>query len=630
MHIDELKISSFRSFKSPFTIRLNAGLNVIVGENGAGKTGIISALRQLFVDSEAGRYLVSDQDFHLGFEPDAVRAREFEITAHFDGLSHTEKLAFLNWEDVSGRVVVNLHVQNQTYRGRPKRTLWAGKSKSSVEPETLDLIRCVYLPPLRNAEERLSNGPRSRLAKLLKVICKKDLIKHDEDGTQHPLVEKVAAFNNDLANSDDYAIKAANALIVNSLKEAIGENFAQNTRLQFSETDFSRIVEGLRLLFFPNLNIVDEKSFRDLQENSLGFNNLIYIASILAELSLVATAQDEDNGFFHLLLIEEPEAHLHPQLQQRLLGYLLETAKKESVQVIVTTHSTVLASAVPVNSLIHVACNPDPTATPLSLCGLSTDSQNFINRWLDVTKSNLLFARGLIFVEGIAEAIVLPELAKFVLKNQLKGKNTLSDLGVSVINLNGIYFKHFMQLFCNINAEFPAALSIPVRCAGLTDRDPPKTSKIVVDGKEIVSDIKPFDGNIPEGTNHAITLIGDIEKSKNARLYVGIYKTFEYDLAMEGNNIPLIAKVLHDAWPTDGGNKAKLLSLSNEKIDWTNEASEKKATAAHDLLELIDSNDMGKGWFAQLLADQLVKEKISLTVPKYISDAINWSCSING
>jgi predicted ATP-dependent endonuclease of OLD family len=629
MHIDELKIEGFRTFKRPFGVKLNPGLNVIVGENGAGKTAIVSALRQLFVDSEAGRYLVTDQDFHLGFEVGATRAQEFNISAVFANLDKVEKLAFLNWEDIDDKTVLNLHVQNRELSGRHKRTLWAGKSKTAVEADTLDLIRCVYLPPLRNAEDKLSNGPRSRLAKLLKAICKKDLLKHQEDGTQHPLVVKVEEFNKELAESDDYAIKSANEFIVKSLKNAIGENFAQGTRIQFSETDFSRIVEGLRLLFFPDLSPADESQFRDLEENSLGFNNLIYIASILAELSLASDVRDPESGYFHLLLIEEPEAHLHPQLQTRLLRYLSDTAKKNSVQVVVTTHSTVLASAVPIDSLIHVACAPAPVATSLISCGLSQASKDFINRWLDVTKSNLLFARGLLFVEGIAEAIVLPELAREVLSAQPIGKNTLCDHGVSVVNLNGIYFSHFMQLFCNINPLQPAAANIPVRCAGITDLDPAKTEKVVVNGKEETVDIKPCDGNIHAGTNHALDLITDVVMSEHGRLLVGTYKTFEYDLAMEGNNIPCMAKVMHSVWPTDGPKKKRLLALSDENVDWTKVLPKDKADAAFELLELIDSNDMGKGWFAQLLADKLATNQVSLAVPIYIKDAIDWSCGIN-
>lgn len=125
--------------------------------------------------------------------------------------------------------------------------------------------------------------------------------------------------------------------------------------IQFSEVNFSKIVEGLRLLFFPDLTQAEAAQFRSLEENSLGYNNLLYIASILAELTLEADDDRGEKTYLRLLLIEEPEAHLHPQLQIRLLRHLESVAEARGMQVIVTTHSTVISSAVSINNVIHVS-----------------------------------------------------------------------------------------------------------------------------------------------------------------------------------------------------------------------------------------------------------------------------------
>jgi predicted ATP-dependent endonuclease of OLD family len=634
MYLNNLRVNGFRCFEDSLKVEFNGGLNVIVGENGAGKTAIINAIRQLFVDSESGRYFVSEKDFYREFSKESLPSKEFTITAHFDDLDGDEKVAFLHWCDEKGNASLNLHVENKEVRGRYKRSLWGGKSRTTVfEPETVDLIHCIYLPPLRDAELKLSNGRQSRLSKLLKALSKKELEGYRKSGKLHPLEEKVATFNQELAESKVFGIERANNLITDSLKNSIGDHFGQNTLIQFTESDFTKIVEGLRLLFFPDLTKQDNESFRSLEENSLGYNNLLYVASILAELTILDIEGEIKDSYFKLLLIEEPEAHLHPQLQVRLLKYIAEVAEKKSVQVIVTTHSTVLASSVDIDSIIHLS-NCSPTiATPLVKCGLPTGSKQFINRWLDVTKSNLLFASGLILVEGIAEQMLLPLMAKEVLKDRKAGSNSLEDLGVSVINLNGIYFKHFMRLYCNFTGlekeEDQIGVNIPIRCAGLTDRDPPKSKKTLDnEGVEQKMSIKPHDGDKYEGTNHALKLLDTINSSDNSRLFVGKYKTLEYDLAMEGNNIQIMSQILFDLWPTDDENKGVKSELKNLKgKNWCCEPSVDKADAAYIILNRIDDQNIGKGQFSQILADKIVNQETRIKIPQYIVDAIHWACS---
>ncbi|MNP55064.1 hypothetical protein D3C76_1496740 [compost metagenome] len=111
--------------------------------------------------------------------------------------------------------------------------------------QTLDLIHCIYLPPVRDAEQKLREGRQSRLSKLMKALCKDQLKACAKNGALHPLEVKVTDFNTQLAEEQD--IKRANALISSSLRAALGERLSQNTMIQFSESNFTRIVEGLRL-----------------------------------------------------------------------------------------------------------------------------------------------------------------------------------------------------------------------------------------------------------------------------------------------------------------------------------------------------------------------------------------------
>ncbi len=430
-------------------------------------------------------------------------------------------------------------------------------------------------------------------------------------------------------------IKTANEMLAGHLERAIGSHFGQSTKIQFTESDFTRIVESLTLLFFPNLSPDANVDYRGLNHNSLGYNNLLYIASILAELTL--DDDSDDTPTFKLLLIEEPEAHLHPQLLVRLLNHLRQVAEtdKNDVQVIVTTHSTVLASSVELSSIIHLSRSNKPVATPLKDCDVPEDSERFINRWLDVTKSNLLFASGVILVEGIAEQMLVPVLARQVFKDYGESSQGLEERGVSVINMNGIYFKHFMRLYCNFKGVDGYAdqdgLNIPVRCGGITDRDPIKVQFIKGEDalkKELMA--SPHDEDLGEGVNPAIELVQAIKDSENARLYVSKYKTLEYDLAMEGNNLALMASVLESLWPKPKRGKSAVIDeLKAIKTEnWEEKKSEERAIAASIILKRIEGGTIGKGFFAQVLADRLSKEDTSISVPAYIADAVLWACKL--
>ena len=132
MHLSKLKINGFRCFNDYFNIHLSRGLNVIVGENGAGKTAIISAIRQLFIDSESGRYSVSNDDFSFPFKINGEAANSFSIQAEFDELSVSDKVTLLPWIGSNKTAVLNLEAENKEIRGRFRKILWGGKSKSSL------------------------------------------------------------------------------------------------------------------------------------------------------------------------------------------------------------------------------------------------------------------------------------------------------------------------------------------------------------------------------------------------------------------------------------------------------------------------------------------------------------------
>ena len=302
-------------------------------------------------------------------------------------------------------------------------------------------------------------------------------------------------------------------------------------------------------------------------------------------------------------------------MQVKFIKYLETLADTlPNAQVIVSTHSPVLASSVKIDRLIHLVGKEDSiSSTTISQKDFdNSDAESYINRWLDVTKSTMLFSRGIILVEGIAEALVLPKLAEIVLQkyNQnreehLRLASTLDTMGVSVININGINFKYFMKLFGNF--EGSSGPSIPIYCSGLTDRDPGK-------------DIYPEKDKEVESKNPIVALQSEIDSNKWTRLFVSPLKTFEYDLATY--NPMLLATVLKSVWPTQKGSVCieldKIIARGNSYSDTSLLADDAKYIYEH-----IEDDEIGKGVFAYALAEKITADFV---VPEYISNAVLWAC----
>jgi len=379
------------------------------------------------------------------------------------------------------------------------------------------------------------------------------------------------------------------------------------------------------MVFFPHLGEVDEKKFRDVAINSLGYNNLLYIATVFAELEVV----NKNHSLFTVLLIEEPEAHLHPQVQSKLIKYLQKMASTKKLQIILTTHSSVIASSVGVDSIIYVKGTEDGIISKKILSFALDDSiKKYLGRWMDITKSTLLFSRGVILVEGICEAMLLPALATTVLAEYNENRNnkiptSLEEAGVSVINVNGINFKYFFPLFCDPEGWEDERL--PIRCSGITDKDPRAIEETDDEGKKTKKEQYPIESEDVEGGNEAVSLAESLKATAQARLYVASLKTFEYDLAMSGN-FALMADVIKEGWQTGDENKTGVKAICKQISEIQNyDDDEKRRQDAKYIYEHIDCDKLGKGIFSQLLLEKIEQGK-AVQVPDYIKKAIIWAC----
>ena len=638
MYLSDIKIEGYRLFKDRQILHLRKGLNVLVGENGCGKSTVIDAIRLLLNEDEYARSGISEEDFYSSVDKKEW-ADTISIKGRFSDLSEEKKVEYITWLDKKYNAVLNIDiVRKQDRRNNYKKAIWGGEASNSIfEWEPLNDIQCVYLPALRDAEKKLKASRGSRLARLLINLSQKTLEEKRKAGELMDIEKDVNDFNEELAKRPDIA--RANELINDSLENALGTVFAQATKIRFGDVTFERIVEALRIVFFPGKIPTEESVYRNLFENSLGYNNLIYLATILAEFE----GLKENYSSPRILLIEELEAHLHPQIQIKVLKYLKEQAEKNDIQVIITTHSTTIASATPIEDIISFNMTKNGIKiTSLRKCIKNKQAKQFINRWMDTTRSTLLFSKGNLLVEGLAEALLIPKLAEIYLCG-LKLDNapkSLEEAGISVINMNGIFFQYFMKIYDGYELKFPGREDneskeaykeridlfrkkdkfeegeyeetdfVPILCAAITDNDPKEEAPKMSDNVE--------------GKNPQLFLKEQVKNmTDRCRIYTNV-KTFEYDLALEKNNARKMIEIILDVLPTNGDIRDRMNGYleayqNNEKVE--------QPKIALDILNQIDASYLGKGLFAQLLL-----EKISTTndfiVPEYIKAAIRFVLEI--
>lgn len=517
MYLSALKIQNFRQFGAEpnnLFIEFNKGVTALVGENDAGKSSVIDALR-FVLQTRDGEYLrLQPEDFHIPTE--GPQAHQITIVAKFADLSVADQgalseyvtfnggaaVVYIHWtarrisDDVLARRWVDIAVRSGHSGGGP-----------NIDTNVRQLLNAAYLRPLRDATREMSPGRGSRLSQVLKNFPS---IK-DGSGfnTDHPLdnpsslsLTGLAGYLRHLVNLHPGVAAAQDSVNDNYLSHLSLEGDELQGRINFVDggsepTRLRQILERMEL------SLLDQGSQEARGEYGLGSNNLLFMA---CELLLLGKEPDG----LPLLLIEEPEAHLHPQRQLRLMEFLRAAAKprdgstgvqppmtnenvegtlpwnvgsaapsveplghrettdaeinQESetrpVQVILTTHSPNLSSKIALENLVLMhgrkAYSLGKQHTKLD----ETDYR-FLARFLDVTKANLFFARGVLIVEGDAEAILLPALAK------LLGRD-LTRHGISVVNVGGVGLGRYARILQRANPE-GGVLNVPVAC--ISDMD---------------------------------------------------------------------------------------------------------------------------------------------------------------
>ncbi|MGM5049537.1 ATP-dependent nuclease [Tardiphaga sp. 604_B6_N1_1] len=493
MYLQRLRLDNFRSFGQS-EIPLCKDLTILVGENNGGKSNAIDAIRLLTVPLGGRRELYCEAtDIRFGSDD-----RKFELTATFTDLNHAQQGRMISAATdaaISGCIFgLKYDETNRRFPVRP--VLWSGQQRGNPEQGCHEMIRHVYLPPLRDAKRALASGNPTRIYALLNHFLEEGdpekLAKSLRRGAEAEILGKVGG-----------AVEVGlSALTAGVRRQAASLGFANDEKL----IDIAR---DLRFKLSDH-GIEPE----DLRYSGHGYANLLYMATIAVELEKVTDAD------LTLFLVEEPEAHLHPQLQAAVLSFLDEQAEKSrkpradsqgpagELQVIVATHSPNLSAWVESRNLVFfrsflpapavaeaVFSEGEPHALagvpaeimpeiepnlvmpigrprretrciPLAALSLDPVERRKVDRYLDVTKSAFLFGGRVLLVEGIAEALLLPVMAKKVVFKDDADKLRLFRSAVFV-PIDGVDFQPYAKLLLSPFNE----VRIADRLVVLTDGD---------------------------------------------------------------------------------------------------------------------------------------------------------------
>ena len=668
MYLSELRIQNFRQFgQEPIVVEFQPGIVALAGPNDSGKTTIIDAIRYALSTKDQEYVPVQAEDFHISESGDI--ASEIVISCKFEALSIADQGTFLEFlTPIAGSDPV-LYIQwtaTKKEAGAVRRwndtTLQAGLTGEgpAIDAATKQLIASAYLKPLRDAEHEMSPGRNSRLSRVLnefpdiKTGTEIDLAKlpSDIETIEALSLSGLSGYLRYLVNRHSGISTAKSSINSDYLSHLslLDDNLSAEINFVSGPNEVIRLKQILERLELNLLNNLDQLAYG---RYGLGSNNLLYMA---CELLLIS----KDRAGLPLLLIEEPEAHLHPQRQLQLMSFLGEKAdpatNQPPMQVIISTHSPVLASKIKVENIVMVSDHGAFSLANGKTC-LAASDYRFLGRFLDATKSNLFFARGVIIVEGDAEQLLLPTIARLI------GRD-LTKAGVSIVNVGSTGLSRYSRIFQrrlpegDQGTQVLPTLQIPV--ASVTDRDIMPDSAPVIFGYvedsespkwtspkrkwRIESDPKfVTDEHLTPAENFAMAHEAVIRKlhlgdDSLVKTFPSDHWTFEYDLARSGlARQVFIAARLAKA----DANIHKDKSPSNRFADAMKTAEEAFAalTMSHGLdIETLAiyvyreyavggaSKAVSAQYLAQLLEDEFdgkPEETVAQLLPAYILKAIH-------
>lgn len=692
MYISKIEISNFRNFKNT-VIEFSPEMNVIIGHNNAGKTNLINALQFCF-NHKNNRPKISIDDFNKEYTNFGVPPEIFISTTITVGADDSEddKNVVYDWlvkqdapyeakisfnyylpigDDYSSyqqdiqdcktkdniydydkcwQLISKYYLPKYVFRiygGNPQK-------KERADSEWLDKFDFQFLDAIRDAEKQMFYGSNTLLKDILSYFLDYDLTKGEKRANLSPEIaikvkereDKFSNLGNNLLNELTNRIK----------KDDILEYSTDTGAKKGGNPSFDSKISEEDLLFALRL-IVERNGYKiPISKNGLGYNNLLFISLVLSKIQIECSSYMGENAkVFPILAIEEPEAHLHPSMQSNFLKFLKDNIGKNKHvrQIFITTHSTHITSAIDLDNIICLyedVKGQINVGYPGKAFGNDNKSKMYVQRFLDATKSNMLFADRIVFVEGLAEQLLIPCLAAY-----LKKEEEMLSKHIAIVSVDSRTFTHFIKLF-SYSEENKSSIYKKVAC--ITDADPVKMEKNKERSKwtsclpiELGIDTDSFEySGLSE---HIPILTEQIKSCDNIMVYhpeKDKGKTLEYELAIFN---PCSELLLTDVMKETGKNGRQSLrdmakkysdgesidvllsSCKNDEIKqmitvsgWEGE-DKKKALLASVYYEAITAS---KGVNAFILEKQL-RENLSkkengenFKVPDYIEKCIEYIC----
>lgn len=637
MYISSLTIRNFKNFRNAKLI-FRKGVNTIIGENGSGKTNLFYALR-LLIDNSLPRYIrFSEGDFNrsldfwaghwiiislnfeeldttdeaqafamqavgnmglgttgnytLYFRPKYIHRKSFhelsqDISTKGDLQAALDNLTLDDYESVYlSRCTVDFSDDEvyKKYVGDFEALVFPNPDDKADDiyggylPKEISIyneVSCTFIKALRDVESDLRSYTNNPLINLFRG---KD--KTVEIGKKSDIIDSINTLNSQITNLDEVSdIKRG---IDQSLRNAFGTTYAPNVDIRSElPNEIERLFQSLKLW----VGDPDEDDYKGrIWELSLGGANLIYLSLKLLEYQKVQT-----DKIANFLLIEEPEAHIHTHIQRTLFSKLSD----KKTQVIVSTHSTHISSVSKIGSINVLSRSNKKADVYHPSKNLSRKELKSAERFLDAVRSNLLFAKGVILVEGDTEQILIPALFK-----EIFGLS-LDEIGVSLINVGSTGFKNLGNLF--------HADRIQKNCAILTDLD----ESLVILPSDPNTDTpveKHYRAAQKSGADRKASLTKFIHGNPFLKPFYSKY-TFEVDFFLESNSHEFITSLLR-VYKNQANIDTSKLKLESPDF----------RIAGAEALRLAEK--FGKGWFALQLSESL---SYNTNIPLYIMKAVKFA-----